>query len=186
MSAVITGRASFAVTESSRLMRQAGVRHVLIGALAMEQHGFIRSTSNVDWLIGVEGLTRDGLVIRYSFDAPFRIGAFPVRYFAGALMFQAREISDDVTSDDSRLAEAVLRIPHDPDGIEVAPPVYVAGSKLKRVSPKDREDIRQLIQHGAIVVSEMRAWLLDNGASDAGADAAMAKMQRVILEGRAM
>lgn len=126
---------------SSDALKVAGVRHVVIGGLAVGANGYPRATRDVDFLVGAEAFEKHagGLVT-------LRAG----------VPFQANGVAIDFLSPeaDEGFLEAVLAAP--PGSIVDAPPlVYL---KLKSPRAKDRADVIELIKAG-IDVPACRAYL---------------------------
>lgn len=160
--------ARVAIEETSKVLDAWGVRHALIGGLALGAHGYHRATRDVDWLIGDEGVS-GGLIVTYTFNAPRSVGAYAVDYFT----------QDATDPDDQKLVADLLGTDTPRGSILVASPEYITWSKLRRFSPKDREDIRQLIDRGALVVSEFMRWLREKGVSEAAQRRVHDRMTRI-------
>lgn len=63
-----------AAKAASDAFRRAGVRHTLVGGLAVGVHGFPRHTKDVDFLVGEEAFHRHGLLVTPKSGLPIRHG----------------------------------------------------------------------------------------------------------------
>ena len=116
---------------ASNALRGAGIRHVVVGGLAVGAHGFPRATKDVDFLVGDEAFEQHaaGLVTLRA-GVPFRVGTVPIDF----LNAQPGEHFLTATLD------------ADPGSIVGAGPlVYL---KLKSPRHRDRTDIIELIKSG--------------------------------------
>lgn len=143
---------------ASAALKAVGIRHVVVGALAVGAHGFPRATRDVDFLVGDEAFERheSGLVTLRP-GVPFQVKGVPVDF-----------IGPEPT-------EGFLAVSLDaPPGsmIEGPPLVYM---KLKSPRHKDRTDVIELIK-GGLDVEACRAYLVTNAPSFvADLDAAAAR-----------
>jgi hypothetical protein len=120
-----------AMKAASTALRGAGIRHVVVGGLAVGAHGFPRATSAVDFLVGDEAFEHHaaGLVTLRA-GVPFRVGAVPIDFLT------------------AEPGEAFLTATLDAEPgsiVDAAPLVYM---KLKSPRHRDRTDVIELIKSG--------------------------------------
>lgn len=116
---------------ASKALSDAGVRHLIIGGLAVGAHGYPRATKDVDFLVGEEAFDHHGggLVTTKS-GIPVAVGDVRVDLLS----------IDEVTEAD---------IEETPDGeLQIAPVEVLIYLKLKSTRRRDRHDIVELIQAG--------------------------------------
>lgn len=120
-----------AMKVASAALKRIGVRHVVVGGLAVGAHGFPRATKDVDFLVGDEAFERHaGGVLTLRPGVPFQVNRV-------AVDFLGVEASEDFLGA-SLEAEAGSMI----DG---PPLVYL---KLKSPRHKDRTDVIELVKAG--------------------------------------
>jgi hypothetical protein len=131
-------------------LRRAGVRHVVVGGLAVGANGFPRATRNVDFLVGDEAFERhEGGLVTLRPGVPFQVNRVAVD-FIGA------EASEGF------LAAALEAEPG--SMIEGPPLVYM---KLKSPRHKDRTDVIELVKAG-LDVDRCRTYLSAHAPSLVG------------------
>jgi hypothetical protein len=116
---------------ASEALKRAGVRHVVVGGLAVGANGFPRATKDVDFLVGEEAFEKHagGLVTLRS-GVPFQVKQVAVDFIAA-------------DANEAFLAEALEGEPG--SMIDAAPLVYM---KLKSPRHKDRTDVIELVKAG--------------------------------------
>jgi hypothetical protein len=116
---------------ASEALGRAGIRHVVVGALAVGANGFPRATKDVDFLVGDEAFDRHaGGLVTLRAGVPFQVQDVPVDFVSAepGEEFLAAELDAEPGS-----------IMH------AAPLVYM---KLKSPRHKDRTDVIELIKSG--------------------------------------
>jgi len=68
-----------AAVEASRRLRQLGIRHALIGGIAVGAHGAPRNTTDVDFLVGLEAFEGSGLVLTHRSGVPVKVAKGDLR-----------------------------------------------------------------------------------------------------------
>jgi hypothetical protein len=136
VSEVVSEKVWRAMLEGSKQLALLGVRHALIGGLAVGAHGWPRATKDVDFLVDDSAWikTAGGLVI-------MRAG----------LPVQAHGVAIDTLSirDDERyLVEAVVHPVETKAGVPVAPVEALVVLKLKSPRLKDATDVVELAKAG--------------------------------------
>ena len=127
---------------ASEALAAAGVRHVVVGGLAVGANGYPRATRAVDFLVGAEAFHHhaNGLVTMRP-DIPFQVNGVAVDL-----------LSPDASED---FLEATLAAA--PGSMMEAPPlVYL---KLKSPRRKDEVDVIEMIK-GGIDTKRCRAYLV--------------------------
>ena len=147
-----------AMAVASTALKSVGIRHVVVGGLAVGANGFPRATRDVDFLVGDEAFERHaGGLVTLRGGVPFQVGSV-------AIDFIGPEPAEGFLA-------AALEAP--PGSIIEGPPlVYM---KLKSPRHKDRTDVIELIKAG-LDVDACRAYLSANAPSlVAELDAAIAR-----------
>jgi hypothetical protein len=136
---VVAAKVLDAMRLASEALARAGVRHVVIGGLAVGANGYPRATKDVDFLVGGEAFENhaNGLVTLRA-GVPFQVNGVAIDFLSPAV--------DEAFLDDALAAE--------PGSIvEAAPLVYL---KLKSPRAKDRVDVIELVKAGIDVDSCQR------------------------------
>lgn len=132
-----------------------GVRHLLLGGLAVGVHGHPRTTRDVDFLIGLEGcVTVDGM--SFPSDAVLALidrEAIPV----DALVLRAPD--PQVSPDFVEELEDMLAFPVRVEQVPVAPVELIVGTKLLRQKAQDVADIVELAQLPTFAREVVRAFV---------------------------
>lgn len=130
-----------AMAMASAALTAAGIRHVVVGGLAVGANGFPRATKDVDFLVGDEAFEHHaGGLVTLRAGVPFQVGGVAVD-FLGA------EPGEEF------LAAALEAAP----GSIIDGPALVY-MKLKSPRHKDRTDVIELIKAG-LDVNACRAYL---------------------------
>jgi hypothetical protein len=159
---VVSDRILGAMRAAAAELSKMGVRHWLVGALAVGAHGHPRATKDVDFLVG---------------DEAFETNAGGLVSMKPGLPIQANGVVVDHLS--ARDDEVFLRdaLPPASEVLTVAPIEVVIYLKLKSPRAKDRADVVELIKAGADV-ERCRAWLEKHAAELV---APLEEMQRAAL-----
>ncbi|MBI2839659.1 MAG: hypothetical protein HYX75_15215 [Acidobacteria bacterium] len=135
-----------AARTSNELLKKAGVRHILVGGMAVGAYGHPRTTKDVDYLVGEEAFIKhEGGVVTMHPEVPLMVGDVPIDYLS-------------IGPGEEHLAEAFASAPSS-EGIAVAPVEVVVYLKLKSPRPDDHRDVSQLILVG-IDAQRVRDYLL--------------------------
>lgn len=130
-----------ATRETSEALRAAGIRHALIGGVAIAAYGYTRSTKDVDYLMGEEGLIKRGLLVQLRPEVPYQYG----------------DVAIDMLTDEW-LSENYAWLPQEGE-IPIVPIEVLILTKLNAGRPRDRNDIQGLYGVGAFLPEEIRAYL---------------------------
>jgi hypothetical protein len=144
---VVAAEVLDAMKVASAALTRAGVRHIVVGGLAVGANGFPRATRDVDFLVGDEAFERHpGGLVTLRPGVPFQVNAVAVD-FLGA------------EANEPFLAAA---LDAEPGSIIDGPPLIYM--KLKSPRHKDRTDVIELIKAG-LDVDRCRAYLLEHAPS---------------------
>ena len=116
-----------ATLEASKALADAGVRHTVIGGIAVGAYGYLRATRDVDFLIGDEAFESSGLIVSFRPGLPIMVGGIPVDYIP---------VEED---------EDFLEDEFDNEVVSLPALIYL---KLKAGRRKDIHDVRELIESG--------------------------------------
>lgn len=117
---------------ASARLDELGVRHVLVGGLAVGAYAQPRATPVVEFLVGPEAWPTDGLVVSAIHGLPFRVGQVPI----DTLLAPA-----EAPGIEEALARGIQS-----EGIPVASPEVIVLMKLIADRPRDRYDIASLLE----------------------------------------
>ncbi|HEX4516527.1 MAG TPA: hypothetical protein VH054_23430 [Polyangiaceae bacterium] len=141
---VVAPKVLDAMRLASEALTRAGVRHVLVGGLAVGANGYPRATKDVDFLVGSEAFEHHaGGLVTLRAGVPFQVDGIAVDF-----------LSPDETESflEAALSAAAGAV------IEAPALVYM---KLKAGRLKDRADVVELIK-ASIDVDACRAYLSAN------------------------
>jgi hypothetical protein len=124
---------------SSDAFRKAGVRHVLVGGLAVGVNGYPRSTRDIDFMVGDEAFVFHGLIVEPK-------SGLPMKYSGITIDWVSLE-PDERAGLEEFLIDA---IPGEVPVMEIEPLVAM---KLLAGRQKDQADIVELIKAGADINS---------------------------------
>ncbi len=120
-----------AMRVASAALTRVGVRHVVVGGLAVGAHGFPRATRDVDFLVGDEAFEQHpGGLVTLRPGVPFQVNRVAVDFIS-------------VQATEPFLAEALAAVAG--SMLEAPPLVYM---KLKSPRHKDRTDVIELVKAG--------------------------------------
>lgn len=147
---VVAAKVLHAWRAASEALARAGVRHVVIGGLAVGANGYPRATKDVDFLVGDEAFNHHpgGLVTMNA--------AIPIEVDGVAIDYLSPRPGED------HLATALAKPPG--TFIDAARLVYM---KVKASRLQDRADVAGLVKAG-LDVDECRAYLATNAPALAG------------------
>ena len=138
-----------ALFEVCRLLTEYGIRHAVIGGIAVSVYGWPRATRDVDLLIGDEAWEREASgALTPRFELPERINGVPIDY-----------LPIDVAG--GFLTQAFLR-PIWTVGVPIAPAEIVVCTKLIRLAMRDQADIVEMVKADIIDRAAVRAFLAEH------------------------
>jgi hypothetical protein len=121
-----------AAVEASKRLRALGIRHALVGGIAVGAHGAPRNTTDVDFLVGLEAFEGSGLVLTHRQGVPVKVGAVAVDLLPAEEPAMVRAL-DEVQAEEVPI---------------IGLPVLVQ-MKLRALRAHDQDDVRRLIRAGA-------------------------------------
>jgi hypothetical protein len=114
-----------AMRVASARLTELGVRHALVGGLAVGAWGYVRATSDVDFLVGEEAFEHHaGGLVTMKYGVPIQVGGVAVDLLSAS----ANDCGD------------ALDLPRS-GGVPVAPLAVLIGLKLNSPRPKDLADV---------------------------------------------
>ena len=143
---VVSDRVLSAMRAAAAQLSRLGVRHWLVGALAVGAHGHPRATKDVDFLVGDEAFeVHSGGLVTMKPGVPIQANGVVVDHLSAQ-------------DDEAFLREA---LPPASEELSVAPIEVLIYLKLKSPRMKDRADVVELIKAGADV-PRCRSWLVQH------------------------
>jgi hypothetical protein len=125
-----------AVREVSRMLREAGIRHALVGALGANAYrNRPRTTEDIDFLVGDEAFEQHG--------GGFVTMRVPVIEFGGV------DIDQVPLTPELRVVEGALDHPPVSDGVPIASVETIVVMKLIAGRSQDHADVEAIIESGA-------------------------------------
>lgn len=123
-----------AARAASKALTAAGIRHVLIGGLAVGAWGYIRATKDADFLVGPEAFEQHaGGIVTFKPGVPIEIGGVPVD-----LLMVDRVGELDMDQED----------PLKSRGIPIVDIELLVYLKLVAFRRRDKEDVVALLKAG--------------------------------------
>ena len=138
---IVAPRVLDAMRTAAATLTKLGVRHTLVGGLAVGANGYPRATKDVDFLVGEEAFEHhEGGLVTMKPGMPIQVAGVAVDFLT-------------IGAGEEHLVAALS------DEVAAAPPlVYL---KLKSPRSKDRTDVIELVKAG-IDVDCVRAYLASN------------------------
>lgn len=121
-----------AMRKASARLTELGVRHVLVGGLAVGAWGYPRATKDVDFLVGEEAFEHHpGGLVTMKYGVPIQVEGVAVDLLSAT----ANNREDSLVTSGG-------------DPVPVAPIATLVYLKLKSPRPKDLVDVMELIRVG--------------------------------------
>lgn len=131
----VAPRVRDAAVKTAAQLEHLGIRYALAGGLAVGAHGYIRTTADVDFLVGEEAFEHHGLLVTFKPGVPIEVDGIRIDYLSSdSLGSQMEELLDNAS-----ISEGLAVVP-----IEVL--IYM---KLVARRRKDQVDVIELIKAGA-------------------------------------
>jgi hypothetical protein len=144
---VVSPKILDALRVASDRLAALGIRHALVGGLAVGAHGYPRATRGVDFLVGDEAVEHHpGGIVTMKPGVPIQVD--------GVLVDLLSAQTDEGALHDVPVARAGDEIP-------VAPVEALVHLKLKSPRMKDASDVIELLKAG-MDRARCRAWLAAN------------------------
>jgi hypothetical protein len=116
-------------------LERLGIRYALAGGLAVGAHGYIRTTTALDFLVGEEAFEHHGPIVTFKAGVPIEVDGIRIDYLS-------------TTALGSQLEE-VLNHPRKSEGVAVTPLEALIYMKLVARRRQDQVDVIELIKAGA-------------------------------------
>ncbi|MFN7973858.1 MAG: hypothetical protein U0166_16170 [Acidobacteriota bacterium] len=123
------------MVSASKELTGLGVRHALVGGLAVGAHGFARATKDVDFIVD---------------DSAWRQTEGGLLVMTAGLPFRAHGVAIDTlpVGEDERFLTRAIADAESTEGIPVAPVEALVYMKLSSPRAKDRADVIELVKSG--------------------------------------
>jgi hypothetical protein len=124
-----------AAVKTAAQLDHLGIRYALAGGLAVGAHGYIRATTDVDFLVGEEAFDHQGSLVAFKAGVPIEVDGIRIDYISPAsLGSQLEEVLDHPT-----MSEGLAVVP-------IEPLIYM---KLVAKRRRDLLDVVELVKAGA-------------------------------------
>ena len=124
-----------AAVKTAAQLDHLGIRHALAGGLAVGAHGYVRATTDVDFLVGEEAFERRGLLVAFKAGVPIEVDGIRIDYLSPISL--------------GPQLEEVLNHPPMSEGLAVVPIEALIYLKLVAKRRKDLLDVVELVKAGA-------------------------------------
>lgn len=124
-----------AAIKTAAQLEHLGIRYALAGGLAVGAHGYIRATTDVDFLVGEEAFEHHGLLVTFKPGVPIEVDGIRIDYLSSVSL-------------GSQL-ETVLDDPPHSNELAVVPIDVLIYMKLVAKRRKDMVDVIELVKAGA-------------------------------------
>lgn len=133
----VAPRVREAAVKTADQLNHLGIRHALAGGLAVGAHGYIRATTDVDFLVGEEAFEHEGLLVAFKAGVPIEVDGVRIDYLSPISL--------------GPQLEEVLDHPPMNEGLAVVPIEALIYMKLVAKRRKDLVDVIELVKVGADV-----------------------------------
>jgi len=124
-----------AAIKTAAQLDHLGVRYALAGGLAVGAHGYIRATTDVDFLVGEEAFEHHGLIVTFKAGVPIEVEGIRIDYLSAVSL--------------GKQLEEVLDHPTISEGLAIVPVEVLIYMKLVAKRRQDLVDVIELINAGA-------------------------------------
>jgi hypothetical protein len=124
-----------AAIQTAAQLDRLGIRHALAGGLAVGAHGYIRATTDVDFLVGEEAFDHQGALVAFKAGVPIEVNGVSIDYLSPASL--------------GPQLEEILDQPPMSEGLGVVPIDVLIYMKLVAKRRKDMVDVIELVKAGA-------------------------------------
>lgn len=129
-----------------------GIRYALAGGLAVGAYGYIRTTVDVDFLVGEEAFEHHGSLVTFKAGVPIEVDGIRIDYLSAISL--------------GSQMEEVLNHPISSEGLAVVPIEALIYMKLVARRRKDQVDVIELVKAG-VDLKRVRLYL-EQYAADLG------------------
>ena len=126
-----------AAIKTADQLNNLGIRHALAGGLAVGAHGYVRATTDVDFLVGEEAFEHQGSLVAFKAGVPIEVDGVRIDYLSPVSL-------------GSQLEE-VLDHPPMNEGLAIVPIEALIYMKLAAKRRRDLVDVIELVKAGADV-----------------------------------
>ncbi len=133
----VAPRVREAAIKTADQLNHLGIRHALAGGLAVGAHGYIRATTDVDFLVGEEAFEHQGSLVAFKAGVPIEVGGVRIDYLSPAAL--------------GPQMEDALDNPPVSEGLAIVPIEALIYMKLVAKRRKDMVDVIELVKVGADV-----------------------------------
>lgn len=133
-----------AALNTAAQLRHLGIRHALAGGLAVGAHGYVRATTDVDFLVGEEAFDHQGVIVAFKAGVPIEVNGIRIDYLSPTAL--------------GAQLEDVLNQPTMSEGLAVVSLEALVYMKLVAKRRKDLLDVVELLKAGADV-TKLRTYL---------------------------
>ena len=124
-----------AAVKTAAQLEQLGVRYALVGGLAVGAYGYVRATTDVDFLVGEEAFEHHGPLVTFKAGVPIEVDGIRIEYLSSVSL--------------GSQMESVLNHPPTSEGLHIVPIEALIFMKLKAKRRRDLLDVVELIKAGA-------------------------------------
>ena len=140
----VAPRVRDAAVKSARQLNDLGIRYALAGGLAVGAHGYVRATTDVDFLVGEEAFEHHGSLVTFKAGVPIEVDGVRIDYLSPASL--------------GPQLEEVLDHPSMNEGLAIVPIEVLIYMKLAATRRRDLVDVIELVKVG-VDVNRVRDYL---------------------------
>jgi hypothetical protein len=133
----VAPRVRDAAIKSATQLNDLGIRYALAGGLAVGAHGYIRATTDVDFLVGEEAFEHQGSLVAFKAGVPIEVDGVRIDYLSPVSL--------------GPQLEEVLDHPLMNEGVAIVPIEVLIYMKLAAKRRRDLVDVIELVKVGADV-----------------------------------
>jgi hypothetical protein len=126
-----------AAIKTADQLNSLGIRHALAGGLAVGAHGYVRATTDVDFLVGEEAFEHSGSLVAFKAGVPIEVDGVRIDYLSPVGLGAQLEV--------------VLDQPPSDEGMPIVPIEVLIYMKLAANRRRDLVDVVELVKVGADV-----------------------------------
>ncbi len=134
-----------AIEETSAQLTRLGIRHAIAGGVAVAAHGYLRQTSDADFLVGDEAFERHGSLVMFKPGVPVTVAGVAVDYLSPTGL--------------GAHVEDALEHPLMAGGLPIVPGEVLVYMKLSAFRRRDQNDVIELVRRGGVDVAKCHAYL---------------------------
>ena len=123
-----------AAIKTAAQLDSLGIRYALVGGLAVGAYGYIRTTADVDFLVGEEAFEHHGLIVTFKPGVPIEVDGIRIDYLSSVSL--------------GTQMEDILDQPLVSEGIAIISIEALIYMKLVAKRRKDQVDIIELVKTG--------------------------------------